>query len=66
MSDDCSNRIGIGDKEVITRLFELVKSEEVDWGKMPLSDSSEEENREWLRLSLILTKSYPIRKNINN
>jgi hypothetical protein len=60
MSDDCSNRIGIiGDKEVITRLFELVKSEEVDWGKMPLSDSSEEENREWLRLEFDFNKVIP-------
>jgi hypothetical protein len=41
MSNVCDNRIEIiGDKDVITRLFELVKSEERDWGYMGSGDSS--------------------------
>lgn len=46
MSNECSNRIEIiGNKEVITRMFELVKSDARDWGVEPDPNKSEEENR---------------------
>lgn len=60
MSNECSNRIEIiGDKDVITRLFELVKSEERDWGKDPIPNKTEEENKEWLGLEFDFNKVLP-------
>lgn len=60
MSNDCSNRIEIiGDKDVITRMFELVKSEARDWGKIPSPNKTEEENRTWLGLEFDFDKVIP-------
>lgn len=60
MSNDCSNWIQIiGDKDVIARLFELVKSEERDWGKIPSPKLTEEENRKWLGLEFDFNRVIP-------
>lgn len=60
MSNECSNKIEIiGDKDVITKMFELVKSEERDWAKVPNSKKTEEENRIWLGLEFDLKKVVP-------
>ena len=60
MSNDCSNRIEIrGNKEVITRMFDIVKSEARDWGKEPSPNLTEKENRKWLGLEFDFNKVVP-------
>jgi hypothetical protein len=60
MSNECSNRIEIiGNKEVITRMFELVKSDARDWGVEPDPNKSEEENRVLLGLEFDFDKVVP-------
>jgi len=60
MSNVCLNWIEIiGDKEVITRLFESVRSDARDWGKVPSSNETEEENRKWLGLEFDFNKVIP-------
>ena len=60
MPNWCSNIIGIyGEREIIKRLFNLVKSEERDWGKQPSPYKSEEENQKWLCLEFDFNKIVP-------
>jgi len=60
MSNVCSNRIEIiGDKDVIARMFDLVKSEARDWGVEPDPNKSEEENRVLLGLEFDFNKILP-------
>lgn len=60
MSNVCSNRIEIiGDKDVIARMFDLVKSEARDWGVEPNPNKSEEENRILLGLEFDFNKVLP-------
>lgn len=60
MSNDCLNWIKIiGEAEVIKRMFDLVKSEERDWGKEPSDKLTEEENRKWLGLEFDFNKVVP-------
>ena len=60
MSNECKNWIEIiGDKDVITRMFELVKSEARDWGKEPSPKLTEDENRKWLCLEFDFRKAHP-------
>jgi len=60
MSNDCSNWIKIiGKAEVIKRMFDLVKSEERDWGKDPDDELTEDENKKWLGLGFDFNKVVP-------
>ena len=60
MSNECSNRIEIiGDKDVIIRMLDLVKSEERRLGKDPIPNKTEEENKEWLGLEFDFNKVLP-------
>jgi len=38
----------IGEEDLIARMFDLVKSEKRDYGKVPSPNKTEEENRIWL------------------
>ena len=60
MPNECDNRIEIiGDEDVITRMFELVKSEARDWGVVLDPNESEEENRILLGLEFDFNKVVP-------
>lgn len=50
----------IGDEEVITRMFELVRSQERDWDKDPIPNVTKDEQREWLGLEFDFKKVVPI------
>lgn len=61
MGNICDNYIEvIGDEEVITRMFELVRSQERDWSKDPIPNVTKDEQREWLGLDFDFKKVIPI------
>ena len=61
MANICASDIEIiGDKEVITRMFELVCSEERDWAKDPSPNLTEEEQRARLGLAFDFNKVVPL------
>jgi|LSQX01.1.fsa_nt_gb hypothetical protein len=60
MSNFCQNSITVvGEEEIIARMFEHVRSEKADLGKVPSPDKTKEENRIWLGLEFDYNKVVP-------